>query len=317
MTIDTSASLRQMETRIVNPDTTTAKTEETKTEAKAEAKIEDKVERSGAKDVEQAKQNEGKISGFRKSLAGKIDSAGGILGAAAGLISAIPGLYAGAAGGALAGAAIGAGIAVGVGALTTTGVMPFLGAVMAGGSLAAKTGMVVGGAATGYGAVKLSNKLVNTVSKVAQRIVGGKDTVEKEEKEPRKSFFGEKTLKSAAGGSGLISGAIGGAALGGGAVAAGNLFKGAAAAILAFSKTLSISAAMAAGGPILAGVGTAALVGAAVMGVAGGYGGKELVEDIGTLVDKGVKMVKGGSEYVKDKIETKTEKQEPGVPQNA
>jgi hypothetical protein len=102
---------------------------------------------------------------------GNITSAG--LGGAIGLAGLTLGLYAGVVGGAVFLGALGMGIGPVVSAVTTKGVLGFIGGTFKTAGLFAKAGIVLGGLSTGVGSWSIANGAGDVLGRVPGMIVGG------------------------------------------------------------------------------------------------------------------------------------------------
>lgn len=238
---------------------------------------------------------------------------GTVAGGAGALTLTTGALYAGVLGGAVAGSAFGLGLGPVVGALGSSGALNFLGNTFSTAGIAAKAGIVLGGAAMAAGAWDIGSALGNAVGKPVGALVGlpvgfakgawssfegtaGGTNEASAPAAPRPKPAGfldlnemsgvTKLYATALGGAGLITGGIGGALLGASATSATNLVSG----LLAQNVTL-------------ASITGAAMVGAAVGGglgaVIGGRGGFKLAKTVQSVVDwAGEKLVKkpAGSE---------------------
>jgi hypothetical protein len=102
---------------------------------------------------------------------GKITSAG--LGGAIGLGALTLGLYAGVAGGAIFLGALGAGVGPIVSAVTTKGILGFIGGSFKTMGLFAKAGIVLGGISTGLGSFLLAKNSAETLAAIPGMLIGG------------------------------------------------------------------------------------------------------------------------------------------------
>jgi len=95
------------------------------------------------------------------------------VGGALGIAGLTAGLYAGAAGGAIFLGALGAGIGPVLAAISTKGLLSFLGTSFATTGLMAKMGIAMGGIATGIGAFQIARKSAELVGKLPGMLIGG------------------------------------------------------------------------------------------------------------------------------------------------
>ena len=232
---------------------------------------------------------------------------GTVAGGAGALTLTTGALYAGVLGGAVAGSAIGLGVGPVVGALGSSGALNFLGTTFSTAGVAAKAGIILGGAAMAAGAWDVGNSLGNVVGKPVGAILGlpvgfaqgawssmegaagGENEVaaspKPKPKKPKAFDLNEmsgvtKAYATVLGGAGAITGGIGGAVLGASAASATNLVSG------LLAQNVSLAALSGA-----AGVGAA--VGGVVGVVLGGRGGFKLAKNIQSLTEwAGDKLVK-------------------------
>lgn len=185
-----------------------------------------------------------------------------LTGGLAGISLSLPGVYAGVLGGAVVGSLFGAGMGPAVSGLTSQGAVEFLGGIWSSTSVAAKIGMVVGGAGGLAGGFKLGTAAGNGMA----RLFGAAPT----ENVPtvRRGRAG-RTASSLVTGVGAGSGLIGGGLIGAGLGATGSL--------LAAGFDLSTLS-----GPTLVG----ACVGAAAGTLIAGVGSYSLSQDALSLVDR-------------------------------
>jgi len=213
-----------------------------------------------------------------------------VLGGAGGLALATGSLYAGVLGGAVVGSAMGMGAGPVVASLGSSGALDFLGTTFGTAGLAAKAGMVLGGAAMAAGAWGIGTSLGSAVGKpvgallgapvgFAQGVWGHMEGAAPTPDQPPSAkdkpgpldlnnmTGATKIMAMGLGGAGLLAGGAGGAILGASVTSAHSLVQG----LLAHNVTLaSITGA--------AGVGAA--VGAAAGALIGGKGGFELAKGV-------------------------------------
>jgi hypothetical protein len=213
-----------------------------------------------------------------------------VLGGAGGLALATGSLYAGVLGGAVVGSAMGMGAGPVVASLGSSGALDFLGTTFGTAGLAAKAGMVLGGAAMAAGAWGVGTSLGSAVGKPVGALLGapvgfaqgvwghmeGATAAPDEAPAPKEKpaaldlnnmTGATKVMAMGMGGAGLLAGGAGGAILGASVTSAHSLVQG----LLAQNVTLaSITGA--------AGIGAA--VGAAAGALIGGKGGFELAKGV-------------------------------------
>ncbi|MCD4786028.1 MAG: hypothetical protein K8T10_19580 [Candidatus Eremiobacteraeota bacterium] len=116
----------------------------------------------------------GTIGKEAKSMALKVGNiTSSSVGGALGIAGLTVGLYAGAAGGAIFLGALGAGIGPVLAAVSTKGLLSFLGTSFATTGFMAKVGIAMGGVATGIGAFQIARKSAELVGKVPGMLIGG------------------------------------------------------------------------------------------------------------------------------------------------
>lgn len=213
------------------------------------------------------------------------------LGGTTGLLGATAGVYAGVLGGAVVGTMFGAGLGPAIASVGSEGVLGFLGTAWTSTKIAAKIGMVVGGAAGVTGGWVLG-KSIGSIPAAATRFIGkkilGYDPDAGQDKKNSDLIKLKGPLKAIGygiGGAGLLTGAAGGAIIGGAVAAAGDLTAG----LLAQGVSLSSIAGA-------AGVGAA--VGGGVLGIAGAVGGYKLVNAIRHGITGGVKAVETSQRWI-------------------
>jgi len=211
-----------------------------------------------------------------------------VLGGAGALTLATGSLYAGVLGGAVVGSALGMGAGPVVASLGSNGALDFLGTTFGTAGVAAKAGIILGGAAMAAGAWGIGSSLGSAVGKPAGALLGapvgfaqgiwghmeGATPSAPEKPAPKEApkaldlnnmTGATKVMAMGLGGAGLLAGGAGGAILGASVTSAHSLVQG----LLAHNVTLaSITGA--------AGIGAA--VGAAAGAVIGGKGGFELAK---------------------------------------
>lgn len=211
-----------------------------------------------------------------------------VLGGAGALTLATGSLYAGVLGGAVVGSALGMGAGPVVASLGSSGALDFLGTTFGTAGVAAKAGIILGGAAMAAGAWGIGSSLGSAVGKPVGALVGapvgfaqgmwarmeGATPAAPEKPAPKEApkpldlnnmTGATKVMAMGLGGAGLLAGGAGGAILGASVTSAHSLVQG----LLAHNVSLaSITGA--------AGVGAA--VGAVAGAVIGGKGGFELAK---------------------------------------
>lgn len=221
------------------------------------------------------------------------NATGTVTGGAVGLATTIGGLYMGVLGGAIVGAALGGGIGPVFGAIGGNGALGFLSTSFQTMGLAAKVGVVLGGAAGAAGSFSVGQKVgevagkavmfvpgaavgaIGALGKKAEEIATGEGQgtgpVAPQPHQPAKpqdlNKMGgvSKTIAAGIGGFGMLAGAAGGFVAGAGIASTGSLVNG----LLAHNVSLAnIGGAAAFGGAI----------GAVGMGVLGAVGGWKLVQ---------------------------------------
>lgn len=221
------------------------------------------------------------------------NATGTVTGGAVGLATTIGGLYMGVLGGAIVGAALGGGIGPVFGAIGGHGALGFLSTSFQTMGIAAKAGIVLGGAAGAAGSFSVGQKLGEFAGKAAVFVpgaaVGAIGALAKKAEEAATGESGttapvvptqpkpakptdlnkmggvSKTIAAGIGGFGMLAGAAGGFVAGAGIASTGSLVNG----LLAHNVTLAnITGAAAFGGAI----------GAVSMGVLGAVGGWKLVQ---------------------------------------
>jgi hypothetical protein len=95
------------------------------------------------------------------------------VGGALGIAGLTAGLYAGAAGGALFLGALGMGVGPVIAAVSTKGLLSFLGTSFATTGLLAKAGIAIGGVSTGLGAFQVARKSAELIGKLPGMLIGG------------------------------------------------------------------------------------------------------------------------------------------------
>lgn len=232
------------------------------------------------------------------------NATGTVTGGATALATTIGGLYMGVLGGAIVGGMLGGGLGPVFGAISGGGALNFIGTSFKTLGIAAKAGVVLGGAAGAAGTWSVGQKLgevagktvafvpgfavgaVGALGKKAEEVATGEnggDVVgpkpNKPHKPPAKQDLNQmsgvgKTVAAGIGGFGLLAGGMGGFVAGAGIASTGSLVNG----LLAHNVTLSnITGAAMAGG----------LVGGIGMGVLGAVGGWKLVKLGQGLINKG------------------------------
>ena len=221
------------------------------------------------------------------------NATGTVTGGAAALTTTIGGLYMGVLGGAIVGAALGGGIGPVFGAIGGHGALGFLSTSFKTLGIAAKAGVVLGGAAGAAGSWSVGQSIgevggkavafipgaavgaLTALGKKAEEAAtgqpGGSGPIAPSPKPPAKptdlNKMGgvSKTIAAGVGGFGMLAGAAGGFVAGAGIASTGSLVNG----LLAHNVTLSnITGAAAVGG----------VAGAVGMGVLGAVGGWKLVQ---------------------------------------
>lgn len=213
-----------------------------------------------------------------------------VLGGAGALTLATASLYAGVLGGAVLGSALGLGAGPVVASLGSSGALGFLGTTFGTAGVAAKAGMVVGGAAMAAGAWGLGGSIGSAVGKPVGALLGApvgfaqgcwdrmEGTAPAQEEAPKakeKARFLDlndmsgptKMMAMGLGGAGLIAGGAGGAILGASVTSTHSLVQG----LLAHNVTLSAITGAAAVG---------AVVGGAAGALIGGKGGFVLAKAV-------------------------------------
>ncbi len=116
----------------------------------------------------------GTIGKEAKSMALKVGNiTSSSVGGAVGLAALTAGLYAGAAGGAIFLGALGGGIGQVLAAISTKGLLSFLGTTFGTATTLAKVGITMGGISTGLGAFQIARKSADIVGKIPGMLVGG------------------------------------------------------------------------------------------------------------------------------------------------
>lgn len=185
-----------------------------------------------------------------------------VLGGALGLAMVIPSLYAGVVGGAVVGSLLGIGFGPAVAAIASEGALGFLSTSWQTAGLAAKTGMVLGGASGLVGGWKVGSGIGHGVG----RLLGA---AKDESNSPHVPMKGAKgVVGSLIAGGGLAAGAAGGGLIGASVAASGSAVKGLLGQGFTWSALSGVTSAAGIGG----------LAGLATFGVVGGIGGYTLAK---------------------------------------
>lgn len=239
-----------------------------------------------------------------------------VLGGAGALTLATGSLYAGVLGGAVIGSAMGMGAGPVVASLGSSGALDFLGTTFGTAGLAAKAGMVLGGAAMAAGAWGIGASIGSGVGKPVGAVLGlpvgfakgvwghmegatpakqAEKPVAQGEQAPlldlNEMTGATKVMAMGLGGAGLLAGGAGGAILGASVTSTHSLIQG----LMAHNVSLTA---------ITGAAGLGAAVGAAAGALIGGKGGFELA--------KGVQSASG---WLSDKLIRKEPGQEPAKPE--
>ncbi|MBS2040573.1 hypothetical protein JST97_36640 [bacterium] len=250
-----------------------------------------------------------------------------VLGGAGALTLATGSLYAGVLGGAVVGSALGLGAGPVVASLGSSGALSFLGTTFTTAGLAAKTGIVLGGAAMAAGAWGIGGSLGSAIGKpvgallgapvgFAQGVWGHMEGATPAAPAPAPASAPKppvldlnnmsgatKMMAMGIGGMGLLAGGAGGAILGASVASTHNLVQG----LLAHNVTLAA---------ITGAAGIGALIGAGAGAVIGGKGGFELakgVQKAGAWV--GEKLIRSDSrpEAPRSDVKDKAQKATSGL----
>lgn len=232
------------------------------------------------------------------------NATGTVTGGATALATTIGGLYMGVLGGAIVGGVLGGGLGPVFGAISGGGAMGFIGTSFKTLGIAAKAGVVLGGAAGAAGTWSVGQKLgevagktvafgpgfvagaIGAVGKKAEEVATGEPggdvqepSAPKPKPKPKKNDLNQmsgigKTVAAGVGGFGMLAGGAGGFVAGAGIASTGSLING----LLAHNVTLSnITGAALAGG----------ITGGIAMGLMGAVGGWKLVKLGESVINKG------------------------------
>jgi hypothetical protein len=213
-----------------------------------------------------------------------------VLGGAGALTLATGSLYAGVLGGAVVGSALGLGAGPVVASLGSSGALDFLGTTFGTAGMAAKAGIILGGAAMAAGAWGIGSSLGGAIGKPVGALLGAPvgfaqgvwghmegaapDLPEAPKPKARPQFLdlnnmsgGTKIMAMGIGGMGLLAGGAGGAILGASVASTHSLVQG----LLAHNVTMAA---------ITGAAGFGALLGAGTGAVIGGKGGFELAKGL-------------------------------------